>query len=194
LRRDVALGVAQQQIAEAVRLLRREDDDAARLGGRDANVGARRKQLAQLAEHTFAGGGAEERRAHVEVAERRIDVLVIAHDAQAGPKEDAGDLVDEADLVRAVDEEQLSRERPLRRVCARRGPDLRIVEIAKPHQRPRSHSASETNASLAAASTSRRASSSCATAAKLYAPRLTITPARAAARTKYDSRAGSSQR
>ena len=62
---------------------------------------------------------AEEGGAHEEVASRRIDVLVVAHDAETGAEEDARDLVHQADLVRAIDEQVLRRGLGLRCVGAR---------------------------------------------------------------------------
>ena len=69
-------------------------------------------------------------------ADRRIDILVVAHDAETGAEEDAGDLVDEADLVRAVDEQQLRRRLGLRRVGRGEGEACGITELAKLHHAP----------------------------------------------------------
>ena len=107
VRGDVALGVPQQQVAEAVRLARRQHDDRTRLGRGDADVRSRREQRPQLVDDRVLRRRADERRAHEEEARGGIDELVVADDAESGAKEDAGDLVDQPDLVAAVDQEEL---------------------------------------------------------------------------------------
>lgn len=82
--RQLAILVAQKQVAEAVGFLRHHDDDRPVAGNGQADRGGRGQDLPEVLDGRLRGRFALERRSHEEVARRRVDELLVRCDVEAG--------------------------------------------------------------------------------------------------------------
>lgn len=101
------VGVADEDVRQAMVFAGGEDDDAFGFEAGQLDLGVRGEQIADLGGDAGGVDRAVELGPHEEAGGRAVDEFLVAHDIDPVAEEDAGDAVDQARAVGAFDEEDL---------------------------------------------------------------------------------------
>jgi len=104
---DIFEGVANEQIAQTMRLLRNHDNNVFLALFGQAHVVAGRQHVAEILNIGKRRGLTGKLRPHKEAPGFVVNKFAVGHDVQAAAKKHAGDLVDDTGFVRAIDGENV---------------------------------------------------------------------------------------